>query len=417
MITYSPRVRVTLRRAANAFKPEDISSDVVEVETHKAYGQPTGSFSLVTTFAQRTNGLRYDQIVKPNDILLIEMDAGDGNGPIPVMLGLASEIDRMRTTDNEGRPVRNVQIAGEDFGKLLVKHHCMWPMAIRPNNIGSQVELTYGITLEKGGTPAQMAKIIVEKELFLQMPWTKQFVLLDRLSDIDDWWLGNITFSTQDTVWAVLEHVSDAPFNMLSADTGSDGLFHIILEVCPFSVTDGKLQIPLNRMHTVAINDVIMEKLGVNDHDRVNYVFNKVQCGIQGESGGNELLFIRGDAVQYDETLQSLQANGFLPWFPQSNFVPFATKVAPQISNTGALAAAPVKERTLALWNWHKDNATLESGLISLHISPTVRAGDGIIYEDNNYEYFVEQVGHKFDIANHSFQTSLHLTRGQKHVA
>ena len=421
MNSYIPRHRVTIKRAANNFEEEDISADVRAISTSKAYGNPLGTFTIVTTFNQRINNLRYDQVVKTNDIVLIELDKGAGDGLKPVMLGLFSAPERVLSFDEEGRPIRTCHLSGYDFGKILTQHHCKWLTAPSPDHLGSEKAITsvqYGAALEPGGTANTIVKKILEVELYNYLEWTKQYITTDMVNSVDVWRTAGVIFSYHDTIWGAISQYANMPYNMLHADTGQNKKFNIILEKCPFSNSTGKLE--RQEFKKIDLSDVIAYQLGANDHDRVNYIFNQVRCGMFGEASGTPLLLIKGDAVKYDDPATSILKHGFRPSFLQSNFVPFDIPAGsfPQLTDSGNNPdiRRAVREQTDAFWSWYKDNHLYESGTVSVHGDPDFRSGDAAIYPENNFEYMVQQVNHAYSIfPTISFKSSLHLVRGQKH--
>lgn len=418
MTTYRPNHRVTLRRVANGRRPEDISRDVASIQTHKRYGD-IGSFDLLTTYARRDK-LTYDQYVKPGDLLLIELDEGARKGCVPVMLGIVAAVERHTFTDNHGTPRRSVHISGQDFGRLLTLHHCLWSAAIRKDNEGAtstMIELVYGASLYTGGTPAEIARTIINEEMFNQMPWTKDYLDTSYMESDDGWTRPLVPLSTQDTVWGALRNISNPPYNTLHADTGDDGRFYIYIEKCPFDDTTGRLTLEADLWHPIAAADVIREQIGVNDHDRITYFFNRVTCGMFGEPN-SPVLYVKGDNIRENPTDKI--DYGFRPWLISTDFVPLLAEgppTPPHLQNTGAVSREPVWERTDALWNWHKDNHTLESGILETHGKPHIRTGEGIIYGLNGFEYFTEQITHTYSVNPVPvFRTITHVTRGQRHA-
>lgn len=420
--TYSPRHQVIIRRTANQRKDEDISSDVLAISTHKSYGQPMGAFTIVTTFRPAINGKRYDEIVKPNDIVLIKLDEGSGRGLVPVMLGLVNACERSRMVSPNGEVTRTVLISGADFGKVLTRHYARWYTAPTDDHVGSEEAQTtaqYGAALMAGGTPDVILKKLIDVELFRVMPWVAEHILTDTIAPIPNAWSRPIvTYSMQSPLWSVLQQYADTPFNQLHADTGNDGKYHIILEKCPFDDKTGKLT--RSEWFEIDTPDIISEKIGVNDYDRINYIWYKVQCSMFGEVGGNPLLYLKGDAIRYGK--DSVASNGFMPWYPSTEFVPFTNvtgnPVPPQLTDSGSQANVrrPVKERTEAIWNWYKDNHTYESGTFLIHGKPEVRAGGAIINKETGNEYLIEQITHQYSVwPRPKFNTSIHVTRGQKH--
>lgn len=426
--TYSPKHQVILKRAENDRKEEDISSDVVSITTQKTYGQPVGGFTIITTFKPAINGKRYNEVIKPNDIVMIRLDEGNGKGLVPVMVGLVNCCERSRTTAGDGRIMRSVSITGYDFGKILIQHYAKWYIAPTETHEGSektQTEVQYGATLMAGGTPDTILKRLVDAELYRVMPWTTEYILTDKIGPLQNpWSTAGVTFTMHSPMWSILRQYADEPYNKLHADTGTDGKFHIILTKCPFDDKTGKL----THQEWLELNDsdIISEQLGINDFDRINYIWHRVQSAMFGDTGKNgPLQYIKGDTVWYDD--KSVVKHGFRPWYPDSGagaaFTPFnnvqGNPVPPQLTDQGSISniRRPVKERTDAFANWYKLNHTYESGIIKVHGKPHARAGGGVLLTDLSYEYLIEQVSHNYSVwPSPRFETSLHVTRGQKHA-
>jgi hypothetical protein len=411
MKTFTPKARVTITTDKSTY---DVSYDIASLATNKIYGTPEGSFALQLAASNRY-GSGYEDLFNPNDKIKIECNDGTGSESNTVMIGLLSQIEKTFTITGNGQPLRRVNISGSDMGKVLAQHHCQWYAAPRKENIGSEASITslvYGAQLYSGGTPARLAKLLLEKELFERMPWTKEYISDDLINSTDTWTLNNAGISMHSTVLDALRYVSNEPYNKLSGDTRNDGEYHVILEKCPFNNTTGKLE--RSTLKTIEPELVISSNVGKNDHDRITYLWLKTLVGAFGEPGGHNLLMLKGDAQQFTE--QGVIDNGFRPWFPESRFSPFSKTGEPQLQDSLTKVQRPIKERTDALWTWYKDNHTYLSGNITLHGSTDIRAGDGVLFEGN--EYFVEAVNHKCAILDNgvSYRTMLHVTRGQKHA-
>lgn len=409
MTTYSPRVRITVTTNSNTY---DVSDDLISMTTDKVYGTPEGTFNIQLASAM-TYGSGYEELFNPNDMIKIECDDGAGKGFNVILVGLLSQIEKTFTVIGDGKPLRRVMLSGSDMGKVLAQHHCQWYVAPRKENIGSESSLTalvYGGKLYSGGTPAKLTSLILEKELHDRMPWTKKFISGDLINSSDTWTLNNAGISMHSTVLDALRYVSNSPYNMLHGDTRNDGKYHVILEKCPYNNTTGKLE--RTTLKTIDLDLVVGSNVGKNDHDRITYLWLKTLVGAFGEPGGNNLLMLKGDAQQY--STPDVGAHGFRPWMPESRFSPFSKANKPQLLDSLTPVQRPIKDRTEAFWNWYRNNHTYLSGNITLHGSTDIRAGDGALFDGN--EYFVESVGHRVQFGSRiTYQTALHVTRGQKH--
>ena len=411
MKAFTPKARVTVTTSKGPF---DVSADIIAMSTAKTYGNVEGSFELQLAASTRYSS-GYEALFNPNDTIKIECNDGDGDKYNTVLIGLLSQVEKTFAVVGGGQPQRRVTVAGSDMGKLLAQHHCQWYAAPRKDNIGSEASLTalvYGAKLYSGGTPAKLAKLLLEKELFERMPWTKQYFSDDLINSPDTWTLNNAGISMHSTVLDALRYVSNEPYNKLSGDTRNDGKYHVILEKCPFDSLTGKLE--RSTLKTIEPELVVSSTLGKNDHDRITYLWLKTLVSAFGEPGGHNLLMLKGAAQQFKD--ENVIAHGFRPWFPESRFSPFSKEGEPQLLDSLGKVIGPIKQRTDALWNWYKDNHTYLSGNITLHGSTDIRAGDGVLFEGN--EYFVESVNHRYALLDTgiSYRTTLHVTRGQKHA-
>lgn len=85
--TYNPNHRVIFKDLATGNVKYDVSADIVSIATNKAYGRAAGTWQIFLTY-QLIDGKRYDELIQPDDLVTIELDAGDGSGLQPVMIGL-----------------------------------------------------------------------------------------------------------------------------------------------------------------------------------------------------------------------------------------------------------------------------------------------------------------------------------------
>jgi hypothetical protein len=446
--TFRPDHKVILRRADNNYADEDISNDVVSISTNKAYARAAGGFQLTTTFKPFIADKRYDEVVKPDDIILISLDAGDGTGMLPVMVGLVDRVGRIRSYDGEGRPQFRCRINGMDFGKLLTKHNCIVDVTplqdTESGNVKGGEGTEWVFRAQKGlpfsGKPQELVSGIHSVLFKDQLTLPKDYcdVWFPDVA-IDQWATYDFpVLETTGSVWNAMKTLSNEPFNVLTTETYGDR-FYVILEKYPFDDKSGKLTLttarpaekrsgykvqpgipadPKGRGRMYAIPDqlIVNEDLGIADNERINYLYLKAPNFILfGEGGaGQAMSFIHG--IQNDP-LEKIKVHGFIPW--EVNIPSFAP---PVVSAEGPMPNGSevneIKARAEILWNRVKNNHTLESGNITVHGMPWFKCGDGALL-DNDMEYFVEQVTHSYQINMNgtSYTTALGLTRGQAHTA
>jgi hypothetical protein len=122
--TYSPRVRVLVKDLETAQVLYDISDDLTSLSTNKAYGRCSGTWQLMLPYRkwQRFGDeyVGYMDVLQPNQMLTVEMDAGNGAGFFPVMCGMIDRVSAFRQGGDV--PQRAVKVSGRDMGKLLETH-------------------------------------------------------------------------------------------------------------------------------------------------------------------------------------------------------------------------------------------------------------------------------------------------------
>jgi len=431
--SYRPNHRVTIYRNATGFKPEDISADVISLSTSKTYSMGAGGFQISTTFNRRFENKRYDQLLKANDRVYIELDKGDGKGLQPVMLGLVDRPSREENYENPKRITRQVKIAGTDMGKMLLRHNCAWDIQIKdPDSIVHEGSEAYIRTVEFNGklcgTPADLVQRVIQNFLHNQVPWTAQFILADQLTTDDDWWSMDDSIATRTgPIWPLLKTYENHPWNTLHTDTLDDGKFHIILERTPYDTTTGKLT--RATLYQLDDLDLVRASLGNCDAEMVNFLLHNVPESMFQENPGSSLLFLGGRSVRRfnadgtdpasNQAGAPINYHGFRLHEINTEFTTWKAAPAPIPPRLGNGGADPnvdgaVKARTDAYWNWFSMNHLLESGTIVVKGDPQIRAGIGILRTSDNMEYLAEQVAHNY-IWGGAYTTTVGVTRGQAH--
>ena len=401
-----PGHRVTLMRRKYAFEEEDISALVTGIRTSKTVDQPSGSFFIDTIECDL-----YKTVV-PNDVILIEFDAGDGNGFVPDMLGVVSRASRGLSHQDNGSPVYTCQLSGQDFGKLLSLHDCGADMALVTENDGA----TLAVRLSEGnyqftGCANENLKDILDNLFFGQLGWTTNFMTTS-FSSNDTWQTKNVSISQKSgSVWSAMKNLANEPWNVLFTQTTKRGKFEVCLKRRPIKVDDtGLLDFDLIDKHEIADSILFREDMGVGDADRINYISFENYVNSFG-SQGQALVFMRFN--RHDAG--SINIHGFCPFRPKTNYVPPLLQEKHQ--NSGAGPENIIRDRTNAMWNWYRRNHTYESGSIQLAGDPNIKIMSGIVLTERGKQYLVEGVSHNYQISpmGTSFVTSLNLTRGQAH--
>ncbi len=353
-------------------------------------------------------------MVKPNDIILIELDRGDGSGLYPVMIGLVDRVARSRTHTSQGQPVNRISIHGMDMGKMLVRHNIGWDLARLDLNDGDPMARRFqneNINWQMSGTPDQNVKQVIENLFYPQVgSWVRDYIF-HALDSSDPWTCLNFTINEANgSAWATMKQVANEPWNMLFADTQEDGKFWVLLRRRPFMVGAKRAKLtPDVRLIDVGPEEIIEENLGVGDADLINYASFENYANL---FGADNLAYVFYKFAQWDEEL--VKDYGFRPFRPQTPYLPFLEdRHAPITPDT----QGAIDERTTALWDWHRRAHEYESGSISVHGDPRARIAMGVYMPDTGMEYFIEEVRHQYIWGDRAttFKTTLGLTRGQPH--
>ena len=413
--TYTPRARVKVL-LTDLEQEVDISADLATLTTSKGYGKAAGGWSLTLPYKSIAVGgamYHYKDLFQPDDVVSIEMDAGDGQGFVYVMKGLVNRASRRKTMAQDGTPQRSISVSGMDMGKLIMRHDCAWSISLQEKNLQNP-EL---LRLERGlfftGTPSKMITDMWNA-LFIQDVTAKaKYYALETHTD-DDWMIYNYSvLHSTGPVWTAMKQCANEPWNILYTETADDGMFIVGLERLPFD-DNGKIAREASRFHELSPAEIISEDLGIDDDDRVNYEYLQTYKTIIGLDDKIPIQNITDGIVNIDD--KDVAAHGFRKKIVESA----ASFMGPE-GNAANTSTEPqfleaIQARSLAFWNRMRNNHLLESGTFKIHLSPRMRAGDAMLSEGN--EYFIEQISHDMNFANErpTHTTVINVTRGQSHA-
>ena len=411
--SYSPRARVTVL-LTELQQEIDISKDLVNLTTTKGYGKAAGGWSITLPYKYTMVGAtpyHYKDLFQPDDIVSIEMDAGDGLGFTLVMVGLVSRAARRKATGHDGTPQRSICLVGMDMGKLLLNHDCGWSIALQEKNLDNPEILRLGRGLFFTGTPAQMLQSMFNS-LFLKDVTEKAQYFDFQATTTDDWILYNYAvLHSTGPVWNAMKACANEPWNILYTETTPEGKFLVGLEQMPIK-DDGKLA--RTEFTVLEPQDIVSEDLGISDDDRVNFEYLKTCKTILGLDDTVPIQNVVDGMVNYDEA--DVASHGFRKKIIECSAT-FEGPVGPAAqTSTSPDFMAEIQNRSIAFWNRMQNNHLLESGSFKTHLLPRTKAGSAILTENFSMEYFVEQVSHDMNFGERpSFTTVLNVTRGQEH--
>jgi len=411
METYSPRHRVLARNLSDNRLICDLSDDIMSITTNKAYGRAFGTFRIILPFIQR-DGSRYDKRLAPNDIISIELAAGNGTALQFVLVGLIDRVARGMHYDEDGSPHRCIIVSGRDFGKLLIDIQLGWDLS------GVKKLMDYGTEsivsawlpryLNQRGTPQELIAWLLQ--LFAeQIPGAIYPKYINSKIDTDDTWVTydpTMVGLRGTNAWSAMKRLENAPYNILTTKTEADGKFFVVLERTPIN-ENGKLA--RSTYHLITTRDIIGEDIGKCDHERVNLLclwppsFKTITNGVL------EIALAYSDTTRYSES--SPLINGFTTKIIEPMYVPKSFWIT---EKEDPADLDGIKERLDLFWAWYKDNHEYESGSYSIHGRPEIQPGDGLIHREDDLQFLIEQVTHSYTVFPRvEFVTSLQVTRGQ----
>lgn len=407
MRTYSPRHRVTIKDMQTGRVKHDLTGDLITIVTSKTNGRAFGTWQITATYRHPLN-----TIIAPNDVALIELDAGDGSGMQAVMLGLVDRVARFQTVSGD-QPTRVWRVSGSDMGKLLANIDLGWDISgLAARQQFNQIsDASVNRIILQSGTAAELVQRLFD--VFRNQTkgaYYLQHISADWLNTDDSWILFDpyLAVTRNTPAWSALKRVANEPWNRLFTETDAKGKFHLGLERQPIK-DNGKLN--PRTFHTVDYRHIVAEDLGVSDDSRVNLLAHWPANYQTVANNQLDVILTHPGLTKYDEA--SVIAAGVQPHIIDTPFVPKNFYLDKDPVGQGVDEAI---ERAEIYWNWYRYNHTYESGTITTHGWPEVRSGNGLLNEATNMEYLIEQVQHSYSVwPQPVFTTTLHLTRGQQH--
>jgi hypothetical protein len=391
----------------------DLSPDIISLTVNKAYRMAAGTFQLVVTYRE-VDGNRYDQMLTPDDMITIELDAGDGSGFKYVLTGLIDRIARTFRVAHNGAPERRITISGRDMGKLLTTIELGWDISginrlQYPDGTNMITAAMFKRFMNSRGTPEELVTYIYQ--LFeTQIPgadYVRHFNL--KVDTDDDWQLYSpemIGIQGTDT-WSAMKRVENQPYNTLTTATNpTTGKFWIILEKTPID-KDGRLS--RESLHEIGISEVVASDIGISDAERINLLCLYPPSTEALTNAVLDIALAYADLTRLNKA--SVQVHGVRPHVIRTHFVPRSFWMTNKDTLQDVTASI---ERSKLFWEWYLKNETFESGYFSIHGNPGIQQGDGLLYTDGKKEFFIEQVTHIYSVyPAPQFITQLHVTRGQ----
>lgn len=222
-------------------------NDGSAVRTSKSVREPAGGFSI--TFADKPQGTSQLEsiagLVEPMDGIEIRMWNGLGAKPekLPIIMrGFVTDIQRPQTMTDGGRPVRQVIITGQDYGKIWQMYQVIYLQAYSE---GKALLTTYalwelfGLKAQNTMPAATFVKDAIEKiinpflEKMLPESWQMPRKILTDDISVKRGVINNSYQNTQGSIYDIIRAHSDAPtWNELYLEDREDGV-HVVYRPIP----------------------------------------------------------------------------------------------------------------------------------------------------------------------------------------
>lgn len=151
------------------------------VTTSKNVREPAGAFSITFADRPRVGGMAMGPVlptasletvyglVEPMDVVEIRMWSGIGKKPaiLPIkMRGFVSEVSRSQTMGNDGKPMRQVVVSGQDYGKIWQTYQIIYLQAYAAGEAlltSFNMWEMFGIGAENAMPAGDFVKTMIEK--------------------------------------------------------------------------------------------------------------------------------------------------------------------------------------------------------------------------------------------------------------
>lgn len=235
-------------------------NDRSAVRTTKSVRDPAGAFSI--TFADKadksyasavgflTGGADLESVyglVEPMD--LVEIRMWNGLGPAPqrypiVMRGFVSEVQRQQTMGSDGRPQRQVVIAGQDYGKIWQMFQVLYLAAYaegKPLLTNFSLWEKFGLKAQNTMPAGEFVRTMIEKIInphldgFMPKNTTlpRQLLTTDESILVKHGVVNNSYQAMQGSVYDILKFHGDVGvWNELYTEDREDGV-HVVYRPIP----------------------------------------------------------------------------------------------------------------------------------------------------------------------------------------
>lgn len=424
-------------------------SDGSAVRTSKSVRQAAGAFNITFADQSSKNGNSLESIyglVEPMDVIEIRMWSGIGVRPkkLPIkMRGFVSEVSRQQTMGVDGKPIRQVVIAGQDYGKIWQTFQVVYLAAYAEGkslltNFGLY-EL-FGVAIVNALPASQFVTEMINKVInphikgFLPLdnPDIETSIKTDESVVVKHGMVSQNFQQMQGSIYDILKTHGDVGiWNELYTEDRDSGV-HVVYRPIPALTLDGK------KIQTDAPNPVFVK---IEDSDIVSLSTSRTDANVANFYWINNSRFDLIDDMQ--RRLATIPANDgrvSLKEYPNTAVKYYGVRKMEGSTQQGAdliknLGSGQAKEtqdnrgnlqeewlntRRRAMMDINKDNVVLERGSMRIKGGPmrpdgidTMKAGDyaKVYFGLTVFDAYVVQIDDEF-IMYQGYTTTLNFERG-----
>ncbi|UOF90761.1 hypothetical protein LSG31_00315 [Fodinisporobacter ferrooxydans] len=438
---YTIKMKVTLYHNGTAY---DVTPYIMQLKTHMSLGEPSGRFTILTSFQKR-----WDLFAQPQDYVEIRFSRYLPDPPI-IMRGLVGNVRRTRIMDSSGKLQRAITINGENYGKIWNKYQINY-LVNQPGMqsggtdtdpaiglMGAQLYENYGIGANGNGdiAPADLMQgitnVMLNKQIQAMQQVNPQMPLLKLISNIlPDYFINGFQLQqAQGSVYSLVQQFGNSPWCEFFIDEAWDAPVFFFRNT-PFTTSDGKLVWQESLPDTtyflhphIRDYDIIQEDVGHSDSEVYSYFFTYPANFYADQLAFKSIAIIREQITNINR--ESDSSNITNPYVDLDNLYRYGfqllqigSPLIPSESPDGGLQLSIKMNQWLAKsFGWA---AQMLNGTLLLKGNEHMRIGRYFTNDSTNETYYIESVDHSITIGQagsnggdnvFSFQTSVGVIRG-----
>lgn len=421
------------------------------VRTSKSVREPAGAFSI--TFSDRPNVSTPSVLetvyglVEPMDMVEIRMWNGLGPKPDPLpikMRGFITEVQRQQTMGPNGKPVRQVVVSGQDYGKIWQTYQVIYLHAYlegKPLLSNYSLSELFGLPVENAMPAADFVRVMINQIInphlaaLVPSPMPKTITVGDGVTVSRG--AANLSYQEmQGSIYSLLtNHTDVGTWNELYTEDREDGV-HLVYRPIPAfmlpGVSEGGSKImpdaPTPPLVHIPASDVVSKTVTRTDNVVSNFFWVQaprfdliadMQRKLAAITDSDPTVSLR------DYPNAAVKYYGIRPMHAETQLGDTSI-----LNQTGGFTEGPNKNREQVQFDWittrrlemlqmNQDNIVYERGTARIKGGPerpdetAMKAGDYAVFEFGGIksEAYVTQIDDEF-APYQGYTTTLHFERG-----